>query len=123
MNNTTDFNVTQDEKMANDNIAEILPTVHIKTRMVEVADEIDADGEMMAKLDLFENDINEEEELRRSLEAEDLEQFEEGSLQKETFEEGSFQKETFEEVTLGKETNKAKEKVATRCQKRTRKGE
>jgi len=86
LDNITDFNVAEDEKMATDNIAEILPTVHIKTRMVELYDEIDADGEVMTKLDLFENDINDEEELRRSLELEELEELEEVPLEKETLE-------------------------------------
>ena len=119
---STSINVDEALKMPGDNIAEILPTIHINTKMVEVNDEIDADGEMMTKLDLFENDIKDEEELKRSLEAEDLEDFEEeGSQEKQTNEVNKKAENNLE--TLNKRTDKATEKVGIRLHKRTRKGE
>ena len=119
---STSINVDKALKMPRDNIAEILPTIHINTKMVEVNDEIGADGEMMTKLDLFENDIKDEEELKRSLEAEDLEDFEEeGSQEKQTNEFNKKAENNLE--TLNKRTDKATEKVGIRLHKRTRKGE
>ena len=119
---STSINVDEALKTPRDNIAEILPTIHINTKMVEVNDEIDADSEMMTKLDLFENDIKDEEELKRSLEAEDLEDFEEeGSQEKQTNEVNKKAENNLD--TLDKRTDKATEKVGIRLHKRTRKGE
>ena len=81
-----------------------------------------ADGEMMTKLDLFENDIKNEEELKRSLEAEDLEELEEEGPQEKETNKGNKKAENKVE-SLDKETNKAKEEVGTRHQKKTGKGE
>lgn len=111
-----------DRKIPNDDLAEILPKFQNKAAMVEVADEIGADDEMMTKLDLHENDINSEEELRMSLEAEDVEEYGE----EEPFEEQTKVGKNKEECLLepiDKQTKKTNKKVATRLQKRTRKGE
>ena len=113
---------TDDEKIPNDDLAEILPKVQNKTAMVEVTDEIGADDEMMTKLDLHENDINNEEELRMSLEAEDVEEVGEEEPFEEQTKVGKNKEECLLEP-LDKQTKKANKKVATRLQKKTRKGE
>ena len=112
-----------DEKNPGDDVAEALPK--LKTSMVELEldDEIGVDLETLKRLDRFEEDIEEEEELKRSLEAEDLEEdFEEAPLKKQ-INKGKNKEEKKVEFHQKQIKNKAKGKVGRRPQKRTGKGE
>ena len=108
-----------DEKNPGDDVAETLPKKKTSMVELELADEIGVDLETLKRLDRFEEDIGEEEELKRSLEAEDLEEdFEEAPLEKQINKE-----EKKVEFHQKQPKNKAKGKVGRRPQKRTGKGE
>ena len=112
-----------DEKNPGDDVAETLPKMKTSMVELELADEIGVDLETLKRLDRFEEDIGEEEELKRSLEAEDLEEdFEEAPLEKQ-INKGKNKEEKKVEFHQKQPKNKAKGKVGRRPQKRTGKGE